>query len=128
MIESFIVSAKPMSVARARMLVRVAFVLLALAFASGCSSCETTTVYREDGSVLSVSERDGRCIVQSHSTVFGLDLQIFDVLFNGQSSPTKVRLGYISTDQQVTPLGGEAQLSKEYNMESDTYNVGLDAK
>lgn len=126
--ENSIVSKKRTSIARARMLVRVVFVLLALAFASGCSSCETTTTYNADGSVASVSERDGRCIVQSHSTVFGLDLQLFDVLFNGQSSPTKIRLGYISSDQQVTPLGGEAKLSKEYNMESDTYNVELDAK
>lgn len=105
--------------------IRAAACVVALLVLSGCSSVSTITT-APDGTT--IEQRDGRCIIQSHCTVVGVDLQVFDVLFNGQSSPTKVRFGYVSSDQQITPIGAEASLSKKYNLEADSYDIKLKTK
>lgn len=84
---------------------------------AGCTSVsETITTYDKDGKIITtIEKRDGRCTVQSHVTVLGIDLEIFDFLGNGASSPSKIRIGYISTDNQVTPVGYEAESKKIYD-------------
>jgi len=89
---------------------------------TGCSGISLKTIDK-DG--VTTYYKDNSCIVQNSSTVFGLDLQIFDVLGSGGSSPTKIRFGYVSTQNQITPKGASSSLTKEYNLDTDTYEVKM---
>ena len=51
--------------------------------------------------------------IQSHTTLFGLDLVLMDYLAPGLTTP-HIRLGYITNDTQVTPEGSEAIQKKTY--------------
>lgn len=78
----------------------------------GCSSVKTE-FYDKDGKITQRVE-DSRCVVQSHSVVLGLDVEVFDFMGTGGSSPTKIRLGYICADINITPYGMASEFSKDY--------------
>ena len=61
----------------------------------------------------SIPEGERGYTIQSHTTLFGLDLVLMDYLAPGLMTP-HVRLGYITHDTQVTPEGSASTQKKTY--------------
>ena len=97
-------------------------IMMGLMGLMGCSGVSVKTVSK-DG--ITTYTNDNRCVVQSSATVLGLDIQVFDLLATGNSSPQKIRLGYVTSQQQVTPINTSAELTKEYDLDSDRYTVKM---
>lgn len=106
---------------------KTVIVVSAVLLLTGCSGTIGKDTYLDNsGNVVRTTEtRDNRCTVQNSVTVLGIDLQIFDFMGSGSSSPSKVRLGYISGQQQVTPLGAKADLTKTYNLDTQTFDLSM---
>ncbi len=104
------------------LIVCVVMMVMAWLLSSGCSGVSLKTI--DKGGTVTYYE-DNSCTVQSSATVLGLDVQIFDFMGSSSSSPQKIRLGYVSSQQQVTPKGVSANISKLYNLNSQTFDLNM---
>lgn len=95
--------------------------VICLLLVVGCSGISVKTIDKE-GNV--TYNADNRCTVQSSVTVLGIDVQVFDFMGNS-SSPQKVRIGYVSSQQQVTPNGNKSSITKTYNLDTSTYDLRM---